>query len=93
LEDIIDCGFSTVLTSGTFPNVMEGKEVLKKLILQAQNRIEIMPGGGLRSSNITELDAVVRANWYHSSAIVDGSETAHSQEIIALKNKLQAITS
>jgi copper homeostasis protein len=93
LEDIIDCGFSTVLTSGTFPNVMEGKEVLKKLILQAQNRIEIMPGGGLRSGNITELDGVVRANWYHSSAIVDGSETAHSQEIIALKNKLQAITS
>ena len=93
LEEVIACGFSTVLTSGTFPNVMEGQEVLKKLVLQAQNRIEIMPGGGLRSSNITELDAVVCANWYHSSAIVDGSETAHSQEIIDLKNKLQAIIS
>jgi copper homeostasis protein len=26
LEDVISCGFSTILTSGTFPNVMEGKE-------------------------------------------------------------------
>lgn len=93
LEDVISCGFSTVLTSGTFPNVMAGKEVLGKLVVQAQNRIEIMPGGGLRSNNVTTLDAVVHANWYHSSAIVDGSETAHSQEIKALKNKLQAITS
>jgi copper homeostasis protein len=93
LEDIIACGFSTVLTSGTFPNVMAGKEVLKKLVLQAQNRIEIMPGGGLRSNNVAALDAVVCANWYHSSAIVDSSETAHSQEIIALKNNLQAIIS
>jgi copper homeostasis protein len=91
LEDVIACGFSTVLTSGTFPNVMAGKEVLKKLVLQAQNRIEIMPGGGLRSGNIAELDAVVHANWYHSSAIVDGSETAHKQEIIALKNKINLL--
>lgn len=93
LEDVISCGFSTVLTSGTFPNVMTGKDVLGKLVVQAQNRIEIMPGGGLRSNNVAALDAVVHANWYHSSAIVDSSETAHSHEIIALKNKLQAITS
>ena len=93
LEDVIACGFSSVLTSGTFPNVMAGKEVLGKLVVQAQNRIEIMPGGGLRSNNVAALDAVVHANWYHSSAIVDSSETAHSQEIIALKNKLRAITS
>jgi copper homeostasis protein len=47
----------------------------------------------LRSNNVAALDAVVCANWHHSSAIVDSSETAHSQEIIALKNKLQAIIS
>jgi copper homeostasis protein len=91
LEDVIACGFSSVLTSGTFPNVMAGKEVLGKLVVQAQNRIEIMPGGGLRSNNVAELDAVVHANWYHSSAIVDGTETAHSQEIIALKNKINLL--
>ena len=33
LENVISCGFSTILTSGTFPNVIEGKEVLKQLVL------------------------------------------------------------
>lgn len=90
LEDVIGCGFSTVLTSGTFPNVMEGNEVLKKLVLQSKNRIEIMPGGGLRSSNISELDEAVKANFYHTSAINDGSDKANSAEIMQIKSKLQA---
>ncbi|MBP6039249.1 MAG: copper homeostasis protein CutC [Flavobacterium sp.] len=89
LEDVIGCGFSTLLTSGTFSNVMEGKEVLKKLVEQAKNRIEIMPGGGLRSTNISELNLIVNANWYHSSAITDGSEMANPEEIVQLKNKLK----
>ena len=88
LEDVISCGFSTILTSGTFPNVMEGKEVLRQLVIQANNRIEIMPGGGLRSINVSELNKTVKANWYHSSAITDGSETANPEEITQLKNKL-----
>ena len=90
VEDVISCGFSTILTSGTFPNVMEGKEVLKQLVKQANNRIEIMPGGGLRSTNISALDEMVNANWYHSSAITDGSEIANSEEIVQLKKKLQS---
>lgn len=90
LEDVISCGFSTILTSGTFPNVMEGKEVLKQLVIQANNRIKIMPGGGLRSTNISELDEMVNANWYHSSAINDGSEITNPEEIMQLKNKLQS---
>lgn len=90
LEDVISCGFSTILTSGTFSNVMEGKEVLKQLVNQANNRIEIMPGGGLRSINISALNEMVDANWYHSSAITDGSEIANSEEIAQLKKKLQS---
>ena len=85
LEDVISCKFSTILTSGTFPNVMEGKEVLKQLVKQANNRIEIMPGGGLRSTNISKLNEMINANWYHSSAITDGSEIANPEEIIQLK--------
>jgi copper homeostasis protein len=90
LEDVIASGFLTLLTSGTFSNVMEGKEVLKKLVEQAKNRIEIMPGGGLRSTNISELNQIVNANWYHSSAITDGTEIANPEEITQLKEKLQS---
>lgn len=88
LEEVISSGFSTILTSGTLPNVIEGNEILKKLVIQSNNRIQIMPGGGLRSTNISELDNLVHANWYHSSAITDGAETANEDEIISLKNKL-----
>ena len=90
LEDVISCKFSTILTSGTFPNVMEGKYVLKQLVIQANNRIEIMPGGGLRSTNVLELNEMVNANWFHSSAITDGSEIASLEEIVQLKKKLQS---
>ena len=90
LEAVISCGFSTLLTSGTFPNVMEGKDVLKQLVIQANNRIEIMPGGGLRSTNIFELNEMVHANWYHSSAITDGTEIANPEEIMLLKQKVQS---
>ena len=86
LEEIIKCGFSTILTSGTKPNVMEGKEILRSLVEKAQNRITIMPGGGLRSTNLKELHNTVGANFYQSSAITDGSATADHNEIIALKN-------
>jgi copper homeostasis protein len=90
LEAVISCGFSTLLTSGTFPNVMEGKDILKQLVVQANNRIEIMPGGGLRSTNIFELNEMVHANWYHSSAITDGTEIANPEEIMLLKQKVQS---
>ena len=52
LEDVIDCGFQTILTSGQKPNVMEGANRLAELVFKANNRITIMPGGGLRSTNI-----------------------------------------
>ena len=88
LEDVISCRFSTLLTSGTATNVMHGKEIIKQLINQANHRIQIMPGGSLRSSNISNLDQIVQANWYHSSAITDHSEIANSSEITALKAHL-----
>ena len=90
LEDVIACGFSTLLTSGTYSNVMEGKQILKQLVVQAQSRIEIMPGGGLRSTNISTLNEIINANWYHSSAITDGTEIANPEEIVRLKNKLKS---
>ena len=90
LEDCISCGFENILTSGTKKTALEGKEFIKDLIQQANNRITIMPGGGIRSSNIEELDRFVQANWYHSAAITDGSNTANAEEIQNLKQKLHA---
>lgn len=89
LEDVIDCGFQTILTSGQKPNVVDGANQLAALVQKANNRITIMPGGGLRSTNISEIQQKTKAVFYHSSAITDGSETAVAEEIIALKSNLK----
>jgi copper homeostasis protein len=89
LEDVISCGFSTILTSGTHSNVMDGIDVLKILVRQAQNRITIMPGGGLRSTNINHIQEVTKATFYHSSAIINGSQIANPEEIFNLKSNLK----
>ncbi|WP_333876512.1 copper homeostasis protein CutC [Flavobacterium sp.] len=89
LEHIIACGFKTILTSGQTPNVMEGLHRLSELVKAADNRIVIMPGGGLRSGNIEQIQKNTQADFYHSSAITDGSETASPTEVQALKSKLQ----
>ncbi|WP_313807578.1 copper homeostasis protein CutC [Flavobacterium sp.] len=89
LESVIQCGFSTILTSGTMPNVVEGISVLQQLVVKANNRIVIMPGGGLRSSNIKLIREQTNAGFYHSSAITDGSETANIDEVKALKSELR----
>ncbi len=90
LEEIIECGFRTILTSGQKPNVMEGVNQLAELVTKANNRITIMPGGGLRASNIAFIQEKTKATFYHSSAITDGSETANSEEVTQLKSKLNA---
>ncbi|WP_336718865.1 copper homeostasis protein CutC [Chryseobacterium mucoviscidosis] len=87
LEKVIECGFTTILTSGQKPNVSEGKENLKKLVELSNGRIEILVGGGLRSSNIQEIREITKAGYFHSSAITDGGAFANSEEIFALKNK------
>jgi copper homeostasis protein len=88
LESLIDCGFQTVLTSGQGENVMKGIEVLKALVEKANGRIIVMPGGGLRSTNIEILDQKVNASYYHSSAITDSNEIANGDEVKSIKSYL-----
>mgnify|MGYP006344660147 CR=1 FL=1 len=89
LENVIECGFRTILTSGQKENVVEGISILGELVKKANNRIIIMPGGGLRSTNIGLLKEKTNATFYHSSAIVEMGETANAAEIEALKGKIE----
>jgi copper homeostasis protein len=88
LEDVIACGFTTILTSGQGKNSVEGIAVLAELTKLAKDRIVIMPGGGVRSTNVALLKEKTNALFYHSSAIVDGSENANGDEVKALKVNL-----
>ena len=87
LEEIIKCGFKTILTSGTKSNVTEGKEILKNLVELANNRIDILCGGGLRSSNVSEIKNYTQAKSFHSSGILNG-KMPDFDEIVSLKSQL-----
>ncbi|MNF13373.1 Copper homeostasis protein CutC [compost metagenome] len=64
--------------------MVEGISVLEQLAKKAGNRIIIMPGGGVRSSNVAMLKEKMNTTYYHSSAITDGTETADDKEVEAL---------
>jgi copper homeostasis protein len=67
LEDVIETGCDKILTSGLQPTAIEGSALIKDLILQASGRIIIMPGSGIKSSNIKALVAKTGAVEYHAS--------------------------
>lgn len=87
LENVIDCGFKTILTSGLTKSAIEGISQLQELVNQSKDRILIMPGGGVRSSNISLLKEKVHTTFYHSSAIVI-NDVADLEEVKLLKEEL-----
>jgi len=68
LEDIINCGCERILTSGLHPTAMEGINILKELIELSDGRITIMPGSGVRSSNVIQIANKTGATEFHTSA-------------------------
>jgi len=67
LEDIIAAGCERILTSGQKSAAPDAGELLGKLVQQAGDRISIMPGAGIRSSNIKKLMEESGAKEYHGS--------------------------
>jgi len=68
LEDIISCGCERILTSGQKSAAPDAGELLGRLVKQAGNRIIIMPGAGVKSSNIKKLMQESGASEFHGSA-------------------------
>lgn len=67
LEHLIDKGFHRVLTSGCAATALEGKEMIRNLNLQADGRIGIMAGCGIRLNNLEELARYTGVSEFHSS--------------------------
>jgi len=68
LEDIISCGCERILTSGQKAAAPDAAELLHQLVEKAGDRIIIMPGAGVKSSNIAKLKQESGAREFHSSA-------------------------
>jgi copper homeostasis protein len=68
LEDIISIGCERILTSGQKSVATDGVALLNELVKQANGRIIIMPGSGVRSDNIETLVKKTNATEFHTSA-------------------------
>lgn len=75
LEEIISIGCDRILTSGQKDSSYEGRELLARLVEAAAGRIVIMPGGGVRVSNISEIEEVTKAVEFHSTSRGESGST------------------
>ena len=71
LEDIISLGCDRLLTSGMEQDAEQGAKHIAKLVEQAAGRIIIMPGAGIRPSNIAMIEKITAATEFHSTAAAD----------------------
>ena len=55
LEAVINTGADCLLTSGGAPDVLTGVKQLKRMVIQAGDRIQIMAGGGLKLASMVEV--------------------------------------
>lgn len=76
LELLITLGVDRVLTSGGYPKAIDGIEVLKKMNQQAEGKIKIMAGSGIRANNIYHFINIGIKEFHLSGKIkIDGKMT------------------
>lgn len=68
LEQIIELGCTSLLTSGQAATAMEGAQLIAQLVKQARGRITVMAGSGVRTSNVAELIAATGVQAVHGTA-------------------------
>ncbi len=91
IKTCIEIGFKTILTSGNASKIELGMEAVQEAVVQFGNQIQLMPGGGLRSTNALKIKEITQASYFHTSGIVDDSEIANLIEINALKDVISNV--
>ena len=70
LDEIISIGFTRILTSGRSTKIESCFKNLKEIINYAEERIEIMIGGGINSKNVKEIIKQLEIRSIHFSGTV-----------------------
>ncbi len=83
LDEVIDLGFERVLTSGFAPTAKAGMDVIAYLVQRAGSRIEILPAGSIRPTNVADLVRATRCDQVHAAARVEvaDSQLAHKPQL------------
>lgn len=88
IEQLIELGFDCVLTSGGKSNAFAGKDQLAFLQKTYGHQINIIAGGGIRSSTISEIKLSSKCNYYHSAALTNDQELVDELEIHHMRTTL-----
>ncbi len=86
LEESIELGINTILTSGQQSDVVAGKELLKEVYEKAAGRIDIMAGAGVKKHNIQSLHDYTGITTFHTTGrkgSID-SEMVYRKETVAM---------
>lgn len=92
LEQVIDCGCARILTSGCRPTAMEGADLLKQLVKQANGRIKILAGSGITPENAAALKQQTGVPEIHGSCKItrpDGAWETDTESVALLLEELQ----
>lgn len=67
MDKLIELNIDRILTSGLQPTAIKGQELLKKLQLKAENKVELLAGSGINYTNVIDLIKNTKLKQVHSS--------------------------
>lgn len=70
IDDLINLGVKRILSSGTKPTALEGKDMLNKMIEKAGDRLTIVVAGKVTKEILPEVSSLIPAKEYHGKVIV-----------------------
>jgi copper homeostasis protein len=68
LDQLVDLGITRILTSGQQDTVPEGANLIRRLIEYAGDRIEVLPGGGIKPFNLEDVVSRTGCSQVHLTA-------------------------
>jgi copper homeostasis protein len=80
IDQLVSLGIARILTSGQQDTVPEGADLIRRLIEYARERIEILPGGGIKPYNLPDVIARTGCKQVHLTAfktVADHSTQRH----------------
>jgi copper homeostasis protein len=76
LEQLVDLGFTRILTSGRAAMATDGLEEIRRTVEQAAGRIELLPGGGIRAATVRQVVRTTGVDQVHLSITEPAADTS-----------------
>ena len=79
LDQLVELGTTRILTSGQQDTVPEGADLIRRLIDYAGDRIEVLPGGGIKPFNLLDVIAKTGCKQIHLTAFKTATDSSTRQ--------------